>query len=328
MFISACIFAIPTLALSENPPYAPKTLERGFTVMGTELKVKIYSSTAAEEAAALNGFDAVLKEFQRIEDMMSEWKEGSAISEINRNAGIQPVRTPPELFTVIRASIEVSKITGGAFDVSWAAMRGLWNFTPGSEKVPDKKGIEKRLPLVNYKNIIIDEKNMTVFLKKKGMAIGLGAIAKGYAVDMAMMELKKLGMNNALITAGGDMRVQGKEGSEKWRIAVKHPRDKTKLLLSLPLENISISTSGDYERYFIKDNVLYHHIMSPKTGYPARGARSVTIIGPDTMTTDALATAVFVMGAKEGMALVEKLPGIEAIIIDTEGSMTKSSGIN
>ena len=233
-----------------------------------------------------------------------------------------------ELFKVISGAIRVGRMTGGAFDPSWAAMHGLWDFRPGSYRLPTEQEIEERLPLIDYKLIETDPAKMTVGLEKKGMAIGLGGIAKGYAVDQAMELLLKMGIRNAVIKAGSDIRVQGlSEGGEEWRIDIKHPRE-DKLLASLPLTNISISTSGDYERFFIKDSVLYHHIIDPRTGSPARGCQSVTILAPDTMTSDAFATAVFVLGPEKGLRLVERLDGVEAIVVDASGAILTSSGID
>jgi thiamine biosynthesis lipoprotein len=219
-------------------------------------------------------------------------------------------------------------MTGGAFDPSWAAMHGLWDFRPSSHRLPTEEEIAARLPLIDYRLIETDPEKMTVGLKKKGMAIGLGGIAKGYAVDQSMELLSKMGIRNAVIRAGGDIRVQGlSEGGEEWRIDIKHPR-KDKLLTQLPLTNISISTSADYERSFIKDSVLYHHIIDPRTALPARGCQSVTILAPDTITSDAFATAVFVLGPEKGLRLVERLDGVEAIIVDASGATLTSSGID
>ncbi|MBI5888264.1 MAG: FAD:protein FMN transferase [Deltaproteobacteria bacterium] len=291
--------------------------------MGTDLEMTVI---AESEARAKEGFDAVTSEMDRIEKEMSEWIEGTHVSNINKNAGIKPVTVPDELFKVISASITISDLSNGAFDVTWAGMRGLWDFRPGHERVATDEEIKKILPLINYKNIEIDAVKRTVFLKKRGMAMGLGAIAKGYAVDMAAQTLYKLGIKNAIVKAGGDMRVQGlNEEGKPWEIGIKHPRNKEKLIAKLPLSNISISTSGDYERYFMKGGVLYHHIINPRTGKPARGVQSVTILAPDTMTSDGLSTAVFVLGADEGMKLVERLKGVAALIVDDKGEVRYSS---
>ncbi len=301
-----------------------KIFKEKASVMGTDVEMTV---SAGDASKAEDAFNAAAAELKRIEDEMSEWKEGTYVSEINRNAGIRPVKVPQELFNVIAASKVVSGLSNGAFDVSWAALRGLWDFTNGKNRVPADEELKKRLPLINFRNIELGEKETTVFLKKKGMAIGLGAIAKGYAVDMAMKKIAGLGIKNAIVKAGGDMRVQGTDDGGPWEIGIRHPRERDKLLAELPLSNISISTSGDYERFFIKDGVLYHHIIDTKTGYPARGCRSVTILAPDTMTSDALSTAVFVLGPDEGMKLIKRLKGVEGIIVDSAGAVRYSPGI-
>ena len=301
-----------------------RVFEKNTILMGTDIEIIISHDS---EEKVNTAFDAAIGEFKRIENEMSEWIEGTPVSNINQKAGKEAVVVPEELFKVIATAQKVSELSNGAFDISWASMRGLWKFGKGEERVPSPEEIRQRLPLVNYKNIELDEVKRTVFLKKEGMAIGLGAIAKGYAVDMAMQKMTNLGVKNAIIKAGGDMRIQGTKDGEPWDVGIKHPRDRKKLLGKLNLSNISISTSGDYERYFIKDGVLYHHIMDPKTGYPSRGCQSVTILAPDTMTSDALSTAVFVLGPEDGMRLIKSLSGIEGIIVDSNGHVHYSPGL-
>jgi len=294
------------------------------SVMGTDLEVVV---STVDEARAGKAFAAVENEMRRIEDEMSEWKEKTFVSEINRSAGVRAVSVPSDLFKVIWAAVTVSKISNGAFDITWASMRGVWDFTPGRERVPAEAEVKKRLRLVDYRDIVLDEKKSTVFLKRKGMAIGLGAIAKGYAVDRATLILAKEGISDSIVKAGGDMRVQGLDKGKPWEIGIRHPRKK-ELLARLALTNLSVSTSGDYERFFRKDGVLYHHIMDPRTGFPARGSMSVTVLAPDTMTSDALSTAIFVLGPDKGLELVDKLNGVEAIIVDAAGKMRISPGIS
>ena len=307
------------------PPLSfARVFEKNTVLMGTDIEIIISHGSEEKVNAA---FDAAIGEFKRIENEMSEWIEGTPVSNINQKAGKEAVVVPEELFKVIAAAQKVSELSNGAFDISWAGMRGLWKFSKGGEKVPSPEEIRQRLPLVNYKNIELDETKKTVFLKKAGMAIGLGGIAKGYSVDMAMQKMVNLGIKNAVVKAGGDMRIHGTKDGESWDIGIKHPRDKKKLLGKLNLSNISISTSGDYERYFIKDGILYHHIMDPKTGYPSKGCQSVTILAPDTMTSDVLSTAVFVLEPEEGMKLIKSLPGIEGIIVDSNGNVHYSPGI-
>lgn len=304
-----------------------KTIKRNAVLMGTDVELIASVASESEDIKASRAFDLAVSEMERIESEMSEWREGTFVSKINQSAGSEAVIVPPELFHVISAARKVSELSGGAFDISWAAMRGLWKFTKGEERVPSPEEIAGKLQFLNYRDIELDEAKKSVFLKRQGMAIGLGGIAKGYAVDKAMDILVKQGITNAIIKAGGDMRIQGTNDGAPWDIGIQHPRDKNKVLAVLHLSNISVSTSGDYERFFIKDGVLYHHIIDPETGMPARGCMSVTILAPDTMTSDALSTAVFVLGPEKGMQLIEGLPGIEGIIVDSNGKIHSSQGI-
>jgi thiamine biosynthesis lipoprotein len=321
------LLSLTFMCLVFLPDALAGTFRRNTIVMGTTLEMTI---EAAGEEAAADVFSSVEREMKRIEGQMSEWLEGSPLSEVNRAAGVRPVKVPGELSGVISAAIKVSELSGGAFDITWASMRGLWDFRPGHERLPSPEEVKKRLVVVDYRDVVLDASASTVFLKRKGMAIGLGAIAKGYAVDKAMETALASGVTNAIIKAGGDIRVQGagKAGEAGWEVGIQDPRDRGRLMARLTLANASISTSGDYERFFVKDGRLYHHIMDPKTGYPATGSRSVTVIGPDTMTTDALSTAIFVLGPEKGMELARKLPGIEVLIVDSMGVVTASGGMD
>jgi len=321
--IAAVVFAALTVIAPQ--PARAEVHHKKTVVMGTGLELTV---SGVDGPTAGRAFGAAIAEMERIEQEMSEWREGTPVSMINSLAGVEAVKVPDELFNVISAAQTVSVLTGGAFDISWASMRGVWDFREGHERIPDKEELRAGLRLVDYRRITLDRAARTVFLEKKGMAIGLGAIAKGYAVDRAMEAIVRTGVANAIVRAGGDMRVQGTgEDGEPWRIGVRHPRKKGELLFSIPLTDISISTSGDYERFFIKDGILYHHIIDPRTGRPARSCQSVTILAPDTMTSDALSTAVFVLGPVEGMRLIESLAGVEGIIVDAAGIISASSGI-
>ncbi|MBI5970601.1 MAG: FAD:protein FMN transferase [Deltaproteobacteria bacterium] len=300
------------------------TVKKTAVVMGTDFEMTVVVDDVVMGEKA---FDAAISEMRRIEEEMSEWIPGSPVSKINKDAGIMPVKVSNELFKVIAAAQEVSRLTEGAFDITWAGTRGLWDFTKGKERVPTDEEVKKTRANVDYRFIELDPDKLTVFLKKRGVAIGLGAIAKGYAVDKAMQAVAALGIKNVILKAGGDMRVQGGDTLDGWKIGIKHPREKGRLIAKLELKDISISTSGDYERFFIKDGVLYHHIIDPSTGYPAKGVMSVTVIAPDTMTSDALSTAVFVLGPIKGMALVKRLKGVEAVIVDSDGRIAASAGV-
>lgn len=328
LFIKRIPLALTALLLLSSllPSFAQAGLFfKKTTIMGTDLEITVSASEASSAEAA---FSSVEDEMARIESLMSEWMEGTPVAEVNRNAGIKPVAVPDEVFKIISDAVLISEASKGAFDITWASMRGLWSFAPGSERVPSKEEVDGRVGLVNYRDIVLDRSKKTVFLKRKYVAIGLGAIAKGYAVDRAMKKIVSGGIKDAIVKAGGDMRVQGRGPDGPWKIGIRDPRDKEKFIATLDLTNASISTSGDYERSFIKDGVHYHHIMDPKTGFPARGTRSVTILGPDTETTDALSTAVFVMGPEAGLRFIKSLKGIEALIVDSDGRIHVSPGMS
>ncbi|MFC2062222.1 FAD:protein FMN transferase, partial [Elusimicrobiota bacterium] len=292
--------------------------------MGTDIEIVIVDE---DKDTVDKAVDAVLKKIEELESVFNDWKEGTPVSKVNRLASMGPVEIPPELYSVIEASLEVSKVTGGAFDITVAAISDMWKFVPGNKKKPSWFKIRKKRKCVGYENIILNKEQSSVFFKKEGTVIGLGGIAKGYVVDIAMQTLANMGVKNAVIKAGGDIRVQGtKEGGIPWEVGIRHPRRDGEAILSIPLTNTSISTSGDYERYFMSGSKRYHHIIDPSTGYPVKGVQSVTVIAADTMTSDVLATSLFVLGPEKGMELIEELKGVEAIIIDDEGYINYSSG--
>jgi thiamine biosynthesis lipoprotein len=220
--------------------------------------------------------------------------------------------------------VEYSALTSGAFDVSIRSLSALWGGKGKLKEIPEAREIEEKLPLVNYKNIILDERNQTVEFKKKSMALDLGAIAKGYALDRAIKVLQGKGIKEALINVGGDIRVIGER---RWKVGLQHPRKENEFLTVIKLKNRAIATSGDYQRYFIKECKRYHHIINPETGYPALECMSVTIIGPEAILVDVLATGVFILGPGKGMKLVESLKDVEGIIIDSQGRVLSSSGL-
>jgi thiamine biosynthesis lipoprotein len=290
--------------------------------MGTEVIIKVFGDNRAEmEQAVQDAFE----EISRLERMMSNFIPTSELSRINQQAGKAPGPVSRELFSVIRKSLMFSDITEGTFDISFASVGKLWDFRAGI--LPPPEAIAKQLPYVDYRKIRLNEKDSSVFLPYPEMEIGLGGIGKGYAVDRAMEVLTKQGIHDAIIMAGGDMMVKGKKGKDLWRVGLRDPDNKDRILAVLPLQDQAVSTSGDYERFFIKDGVRYHHIIDTRTGYPARLCRSVTLLSKDATTTDGLTKGVFIMGPERGMALVERLEGVEAIIIDAQGKIHLSSGL-
>jgi thiamine biosynthesis lipoprotein len=239
------------------------------------------------------------------------------------------VPVSPEVREVLRLAHQVSDWTGGKFDVTFGALSGLWKFDHDQDnRVPERADIAKRIPLVNYRDLEIDDGRGTAFLKRAGMRAHLGGIGKGYAVDRAADILRRQGLHDFMIQAGGDLYVAGRHGDRPWRLGIRDPRgpaDKT--FAALDLTEGTFSTSGDYERFFMKDGRRYHHILDPDLGEPATKCRSVTIVADNATLADALSTGVFVVGPDAGMALIERLPHVEGVIVSAKNEVLISSGL-
>ncbi|AUC81540.1 thiamine biosynthesis protein ApbE [Lacinutrix sp. Bg11-31] len=272
--------------------------------------------------------DSAISEISRIEKLISSWDKNSQTSLINKNAGIKPVKVNTELFNLIERSLKISKLTEGAFDISYASMDKVWKFDGTMTEMPSEEIIKKSVQKVGYQNIILDKKNQTVFLKLKEMKIGFGAIGKGYAADKAKVLLIEKGVKSGIINASGDLNTWGKQPSGKdWMVAIVNPLNKEKVFSWLPVNNSAVVTSGNYEKYVKFNNVLYSHIIDPRTGYPATGILSVTIFTKTAELADALATSIFVMGKDTGLNFINQLKGVECIIIDENNSIITSENI-
>jgi len=291
-------------------------------IMGTAIRVELWSEdkTAGEAAIA-----AVMAEMHRIDRQMSPYKPESELSWINREAAEHPVPISQEMFEILSRSIKFSELSGGAFDITFSSVGYLYDYRRHIK--PSDKEIEQALPGINFRHILLDAQNRTVKFARRGVRIDLGGIGKGHAVDNGISLLKKHGITQAIITAGGDSRVLGDKGGRPWMVGIRDPRRKDNMVAVIPLINSAISTSGDYERYFEADGVRYHHILNPKTGRSATGVHSVSVIGPDATTTDGLTKPVFILGPEKGLRLIESIPGVDAVIIDAEGKMFYSSGL-
>lgn len=290
-------------------------------IMGTRIWVEIWSE---DQAAAQAAISAVMDEMHRIDRLMSTYKETSEISEVNRDAASGAVAVSDELFGLIKRSLDLSGTTNGAFDITYASVGYLYDYR-GRER-PDEAHIEAALESIDYEFVELDEASGTIRFARDGVRIDLGGIAKGYAVERGAAILRDAGIESAIVTAGGDSRVIGDRRGKPWIVGIQDPRKENTVIARLPLADEAISTSGDYERYFEEDGVRYHHIISPNTGKPASLVHSVTIIGPDATMTDGLSTSVFVLGVEKGLALINRMPEYEAVIVDPKGDLHASDG--
>lgn len=305
------------------PVLQAKVVDGQYAAMGTTITFKIWTDRETQAKAAM--LDA-LAEIQRIEAMMTTWKDDSEVSKINAAAGDGPVVVSPELIEVLQGARKIHDESDGVFDVTYYGLKGLWHFDQDAKnEIPSEADVEARLPLVDGSKVEIDESKHTVRLPKKGMAINLGGIAKGYAVDKAAAVLAKNGFVDVVVQAGGDLLVKGRKGQADWQVGIRDPRGKVDDFFALaPIKDAAFSTAGDYERGFVKDGKRYHHILDPRTGYPATACRSVTILAPDALTADELDDAVFILGPEKGLPLVEARDGVGAVIVDKDNHVVVS----
>jgi thiamine biosynthesis lipoprotein len=291
--------------------------------MGTVIEITLI---ADDEEAANKASLQAFQEIKRIETLMSPWLDSSDVTRINRSAGKERVKVSPETFEVIQKAQEISELSEGGFDITVGSLTELWRKAREKKIPPPVEDVKEKLGLVNFKNIETDQEGK-VFLKKKGMAIDLGGIAKGYAVDRAFELLKSLGYKNLIANAGGDLRVGGLKNNQPWSIGIQNPRESQKILARISVSDTAIAASGDYEKFFSYGGKRYHHIFNPRDGFPTEGCQSVTIVTKDCITADGLATAVFVLGAEKGYSLCQKLDRIECLIVDKEGKIIFSPGL-
>jgi FAD:protein FMN transferase len=309
------------------PPADPARLvERSRVSMGSEVRLTAWT---ADERNALATFEHVFQDFEYLDRLLSVWHEQSKVSRINASAGREPVVVPGEVIELLQAAQQISEWTGGKFDVTFGALSGLWKFDHDQDnRIPLARDVERRLPLIDFRAVEIDPEAGTVFLRKAGMRMHLGGIGKGFAVERAAALFRAHGIADFMIQSGGDLYAAGRRGDRGWRAAIQDPRRSDSIIAALELRNETLSTSGDYERFFIKDGRRYHHILDPDTGRPAAaGARSVTIVTPRPTLADGLSTGVFIMGPEAGMALIERLPDVEGVIVSDRNEVLVSSGL-
>ena len=292
--------------------------------MGTRFEITLVST----QEAANQYLNAAQGEIERIERLISSWDANSQTAEINRQAGIKPVKVAKELYDLIARSIEISKITQGAFDISYAALDPVWFFDGRMKAVPSESERLKSVQNIGFKDLVLNAKEQTVYLPKKGMKIGFGAIGKGYAADATKKLMKSLGVSSGIINASGDLTSWGKkpDGTD-WQVGISNPENPAKVFSWFPVRDAAVATSGNYEKYVTLEGKQYSHIMDPRTGMPVSGIKSVTVFAPKAELADAFATAVFIMGIDTGIDTISQLPGMSCIIVDAENNIHHSPNI-
>src|SRR5262245_53847857 len=323
--------APPPAAPAPVPPgAAPTKVQYSDHAMGTNVTVWLWTG---DERAAAQAAEAVFAEMKRLDKKMTTWEADSEVSQINTAAGVKPVKVSEETYAVIDRAVDISRRSKGVFDISIGAFKGVWKFDEDIDfSLPDPADVKKRLALVGWKDIALGGKEgqRTVFLRRKGMSITLGGIAKGYAVDKCVELLRKRGLTDFMLQAGGDMYIAGSKSGDPWMVAIRDPRGPANTFFATaPIENHSFSTSGDYERGFVKDGVRYHHILDPRTGQPARASRSVTIRAKDAFTADAWSKVMFILGPTASKELIkrEKLTDFEVVWVDDKNQVATTEAI-
>lgn len=312
------LFLVTPATMAQAPQAQHKTL----LLMGTRFEL---TAIHTDPQLAWDAINAGIAEVSRIETLISSWDSASQTSKINRNAGIRPVQVDQELYDLIFRSLKISRLTEGAFDISFASMDRIWKFDGSMTEMPDSSIVKKAALKIGYQQIVLNAEERTVFLKEKGMRIGFGAIGKGYAANRAKAIMQSMGIANGLVNAAGDLIAWGKmENGEAWKIGIADPVKKNQVMSWLTIQEGAVVTSGDYERYVMFGGKRYAHIIDPRTGYPTTGIKSVTIVCPDPELADALATSVFVLGQSAGLNLINQLRGVECLIITDNNQLLAS----
>lgn len=318
----AC-FLFLTASLSS---FGQITHKKKLSMLGSPFEVTVVAQDTIQGNEYIN---LAVAEVKRIENLISDWIPTTQISKVNQNAGIQPVTVDKEVFDLVERSIKVSHITSGAFDISYASMDKIWKFDGSMKVIPTEEAIKKSVSKIGYRNIVLDPKEQTIFLKMEGMKLGLGGIGQGYIADKIKELLQSKGCVSGIVNVSGDINTWGKQIDGKpWTVGIVNPMNKNKIFATFPLENSAVETSGSYEKFVIFDGIRYSHIIDPRTGYPVQGIVSVSVFAKQTEIADALATGIFVLGVEVGLDLVNQLKGIECIIVDDKGKIHSSKGID
>lgn len=321
---AACLIAVAGGCVSVSAVTPPVVVKRAQMHMGTLVSI---TAVAPSQEIAQASIEAGFREIKRLEQLLSTWIQASELSQVNAAAGQHPVAIGPETLDLVLRSLEMAGLTEGGFNIAIGPAVEAWSVTD-RQRIPSHAELQSLKPLVDWATIQVDRQTRTIFLPKPGMRIDVGGIGKGYAADRAVEVMRKMGAQGGVVALSGDIKTFGDlPGMKGFPVGIRHPRQEGALVATIDLKNEAISTAGDYERYFEQDGIRYHHILDPVSLEPARKCQSVTVIAAEGTVADGLDTGIFVLGPERGMALVERLPDVEAVIIDAQGSMTVSSGL-
>ena len=312
--------------LTSSLGFSQVTHKRELTMLGSPFEMIVVADDIPQADVYI---DMAVAEVSRLENLISDWIPTTPISEVNRNAGVKAVIVPQEVFDLVQRSITVSKLTSGAFDITYASMDKIWKFDGSMKKMPSEEEIRNSVAKVGYQNIVLNPKDHSIFLKNEGMKLGLGGIGQGFIADKIKALLIVKGAPAGIVNISGDINTWGKQiDGKQWKVGIKNPLNKDKIFVTFPLENSAVETSGSYEKYVTFNGVRYSHIIDTRTGYPASGVISVSVFATSTELADALATGIFVLGVDIGINLIDQLPGVGCIYVEDNGKITASKNID
>lgn len=320
------LFLVPILLLTTTLGFTQITYKRTLSMLGSPFEMTVVAKDVPEANLYI---DMAVAEVSRLENLISDWIPTTPISEVNRNAGVKPVKVPTEVFELVQRAINISKLTSGAFDISYASMDKIWKFDGSMKKMPTAEEIKNSVAKVGYQNIILDPTNQTIFLKNVGMKLGLGGIGQGFIADKIKAMLIAKGVVSGIVNISGDINTWGKQiDGKQWKVGIKNPLNKDKIFATFPLEDSAVETSGSYEKYVVFNGKRYSHIIDTRTGYPATGVISVSVFASSTELADALATGIFVLGVDIGIDLINQIAGVGCIYVEENGKITASKNID
>ncbi|WP_339886813.1 FAD:protein FMN transferase [uncultured Flavobacterium sp.] len=306
--------------------FSQVTFKKTASLLGSPFDITVVAKDSVQGNYYAN---LAIDEVKRIENLISDWIPTSQISSVNTNAGIQPIKVDTEVYDLVERALKISKLTNGAFDISYASMDKIWKFDGSMTKMPTEEEIKKSVSKVGYLNVILNPKDTTIFLKNEGMKLGLGGIGQGFIADKLKALLQSKGCEAGIVNVSGDISTWGKQIDGKpWTIGIINPMNKNKVFATFPLKDTAVETSGSYEKFVTFDGKRYSHIIDPRTGYPASGIVSISVFAQKTEVADAFATGIFVMGVEVGLDFVNQIKGVECIIVDDKGAIHTSKNID